>query len=183
MDVTFQKPADGRHFPAWVARKGRSRISGSIVVSDTRPRRRPHDIVTLVVERQLGLTDGFFATVEAGGTFRSMTKRRHAAGKAAIARNRSGLRQAEHLVGKAWADWLSGRPSSCTAALDQAWVAWKAVPPGGLLTLTWPTHAPHGEHGRRRRGGSRRVSGARALRLARSGLLGLEGGSGHEHEK
>ena len=59
MDVTFQKPADGRHFPAWVARKGRSRISGSIVVSDTRPRRRPHDIVTLVVERQLGLTDGF----------------------------------------------------------------------------------------------------------------------------
>jgi hypothetical protein len=137
MEVTFRKAADRKHFPIWTATKGKTHIAGSILGCD--PRHLPHDIVTLVVERELGMTDGFFATVEAGGTFRSMAKRRHADGKAAIARNRPGLRRAEHRVHTIWGDWLAGRDTPCNDALDVALEAWRAVQPGGELTLTWPT--------------------------------------------
>ncbi len=136
MEVTFQKAAHGRDFPPWVATKGKSRIVGSHLGSD--PRHLPHDIVTLVIERELGLVDGFFGTVAAGGTFRSMRKRRHAAGKAAIAANRPGLARAEHLVNETWSAWQAGRPTSCTAALDAAAEAWAAIAPGGTMTLAWP---------------------------------------------
>jgi len=138
VEVTFRKGAEPRHFPIWVARKRKSRIPGSIIQFDPRPRQLPHDIVTLVVERELGLTDGFFATVAAGGTFRSMAKRRTTAGKTVIARNRPGLQRAERLVHGAWGSWLAGQPTACGAALEEAWEAWKAIPPGGELTLTWP---------------------------------------------
>lgn len=138
VEVTFQKAADGRDFPPWVATKGKSRIVGSHLGSD--PRHLPHDIVTLVIERQLGLVDGFFGTVEAGGTFRSMRKRRHAAGKAAIAANRPGLGRAEHLVNETWAAWQAGQPTACTEALDAAAEAWAALPPGGTMTLAWGPH-------------------------------------------
>ena len=139
MEVSFRKAAEPRRFPVWVARKGKTRIAGSIVRFDPRPRQLPHDIVTLVVERELGLTDGFFATVAAGGTFRSMAKRRSPAGKGAIAPNRPGLQRAEHQVHREWDSWLAGRPTPCRAALDEAWEAWEAVAPGGELTLSWPT--------------------------------------------
>lgn len=135
VEVTFQKAAHGRDFPPWVARRGKSLIVGSHLGSD--PRHLPHDIVTFVIERELGLVDGFFGTVEAGGTFRSMRKRRHAVGKAAIAANRPGLVRAEHLVNETWAAWQAGRSTVCTAALDAAAEAWAAVPPGGTVTLAW----------------------------------------------
>src|SRR5206468_3650450 len=118
--------------------KGKTRIEGSHLGSD--PRHLPHDIVTLVVERELGLTDGFFGTVAAGGTFRSMRKRRHAAGKAAIAKNRPGIRSAEGLVGRTWSAWLAGQPTPCSETLDAALDAWRALAPGDTLTLHWPDH-------------------------------------------
>jgi hypothetical protein len=118
-----------------VATKGKSRIVGSHLGSD--PRHLPHDIVTLVIEHELGLVDGFFGTVAAGGTFRSMRKRRHAAGKAAIAANRPGLARAEHLVNEIWSAWQAGRPTPCTAALDAAAEAWAAIAAGGTMKLAW----------------------------------------------
>jgi hypothetical protein len=132
----FTKAVDRKHLVPWVARNGKARIVGSILGCD--PRALPHDVVTLVVERDLGVTDGFFGTVAAGGTFRSMAKRRHADGKAAIARNRPGLVRAEQAVHGEWAAWLAGHPCSCATALDAAEAAWRALPPGGTLTLTWP---------------------------------------------
>jgi len=135
VEVTFQKASHSRDFPPWVAKNGKSRIVGSHLGSD--PRHLPHDIVTFVIERELGITDGFFGTVEAGGTFRSMRKRRHAAGKAAIAANRPGLGRAEQVVNETAAAWQAGRPTACTAALDEVAKAWAAVSPGGTLTLAW----------------------------------------------
>jgi len=148
VEVTFKKAAERKDFPVWVATNGKARINGSHLGSD--PRHLPHDIVTLVVERELGITDGFFGTVAAGGTFRSMAKRRHAAGRAVIARNRSGLQNAEHVVNRVWGDWRSGRPTPCTAALDAALAAWRAVPRGGTLTLTWPAAPASRKRPRRR---------------------------------
>ena len=135
MEVTFRKAAHRRDFPPWIATKGKTRIVGSHQGSDARE--LPHDIVTLVVERELRLSDGFFGTVAAGGTFRSMRKRRHAAGKAAIAARRSGLAAAERLVDHEWGAWKLGHPTPCRAALDAALAGWRAVPRGGVLTLTW----------------------------------------------
>jgi len=67
-----------------------------------------------------------------------MAKERHAAGKAVIARNRPGLRVAENLVAWVWNEWMAGRPTPCTAALDTALEDWRTLPPGGTVTLTWP---------------------------------------------
>src|SRR3954464_3045723 len=114
MEVTFRKADNDEHVVVWNATKGKTRIPGSILGCD--PRHLPHDIVTLVVERELGIGDGFFATVEAGGAFRSMAKSRKPAGKAAIARNRPGLGRAEHLVHQMWDGWLAGRDTPCNAA-------------------------------------------------------------------
>jgi hypothetical protein len=137
MEVVFRKAAHRKDFPPWVALKGKSRIVGSHLGSD--PRHLPHDIVTFVVERELGIVDGFFGTVFAGGTFRSMAKRRHNAGKAVIAGNRPGLDRAEHIVNQTWSDWRAGRPTPCSHALDAALQAWMAVAAGESLTLAWPT--------------------------------------------
>src|SRR4051794_5923767 len=107
MRVTFTKKRDAKHYPIWVAQLGKRRIAGSHLGSD--PRHLPHDIVTLVVERELGIRDGFFGTVAAGGTFKSMAGSRKPSRRAPIARNRPALRQAELTVHLHWDAWLSGR--------------------------------------------------------------------------
>jgi hypothetical protein len=136
MQVTFTKASHRKDTPPWVAVKGKSRIVGSHLGAD--PRHLGHDIVTLVVERELRIDDGFFASVAGGGTFRSMRKRRTSAGKAAIARNRAGINEAEQVVHRHWDAWLKGEPTPCAASLEAAWVAWQAVPAGGTITLDWP---------------------------------------------
>lgn len=149
MEVTFRKALHRKDFPVWVARKGKERVAGAGLGCDRR--HLPHDIVTLVVERELGLADGFFGTVAAGGTFRSMKKRRHRAGKAAIARNRPALRRAEHAVNQTWMNWMAGHDTPCAAALDRALAEWRAVQPGGELTLSWPISTAQTPARRRRR--------------------------------
>ena len=139
MEVTFKKAVGPRDYPPWVARRNKSRIVGSGLGSD--PQHLPHDIVTLLVEREMGIKDGFFGTVAAGGTFRSMRKKRTAHGKEAIARNRHSLDRAEHTVHRVWSDWRSGRPTACSAILTAVEEEWMGLPPGGELTLAWPTVA------------------------------------------
>jgi hypothetical protein len=149
MEVAFTKPAHERDFRPWVATKGKSRIVGSHLWGD--PTLLPHDLFTFVIENELAITDGFFGTVFAGGTFRSMNKRRHNAGKAVIAANRPGLTRAELGVNTAADDWVAGRPTPCAAALDAALAAWRATSPGATLTLPWTTPVPGRERKRRRR--------------------------------
>ena len=149
MQVTFTKAADRKDFRVWVANVGRRRIEGAGLGSD--PRHLPHDIVTLIVERELGITDGFFGTVAAGGTFRSMRKRRNSAGRAVIARNRAGLTVAEHAVNQVWRSWRAGTESTCNEPLDRTYAAWMELPPGGRLTLDWLPCAAHPANARARR--------------------------------
>ena len=149
MHVAFTKPAHPRDFPVWVATKGKTRIEGSILWGD--PTSLPHDVFTFVIENELAIDDGFFGTVFAGGTFRSMHKRRHNAGKAVIAANRPGLNRAEWAVNQHAEDWLAGRPTPCAPALDRALSAWRATSPGATLTLPWTTPVPGRERKRRRR--------------------------------
>jgi hypothetical protein len=95
--VSFSRAINAKDRRPWVARVRKMRGDGSILGSSV-GNELPHDLVTFIVERELGVVDGFFATVAAGGTFRSMAKKRHGAGKAVIARNRPGLDRAERLV-------------------------------------------------------------------------------------
>jgi len=151
VQVTFTKAAHRKDFPIWVAQAGKRRIEGAGLGSD--PRHLPHDIVTLVVEKHFGITDGFFGTVAAGGTFRSMAKRKNKPGRAVIARNVPSLGVAELIVNQTWSDWMAKRPTPCNDALDRAYAEWMSLPPGGSLTLDWlptPSH-PAAPRKRRRR--------------------------------
>ena len=157
MRVTFTKRRDPKHWPVWVAHLGKRRIEGSHLGSDDR--HLGHDIVTLVVERELGIRDGFFGTVAAGGVFKSMVGRQKPSRRTAIADNRDALQRAEHTVHQHWDAWLEGRPTPCAAALDDALEAWMAVEPGGTLTLDFldlPAHPARPDRNRGRRGRTRR---------------------------
>jgi hypothetical protein len=136
--VTFTKPLDLRHFPVWVAANGKCRIQGASM--GCHDPRLPHDIVTLVIERELGIRDGFFDTVASGGTFKSMGKRRNTFGRGVIARNRLALQRSEHLVHRTLSEWQTGIRNAATEALDAAEAAWGAVAPGATLSLEWDTH-------------------------------------------
>jgi hypothetical protein len=136
--VTFTKPLDLRHFPVWVAANGKCRIQGSSL--GCHDPRLPHDVVTLIVERELGIRDGFFDTVASGGTFRSMVKRRHNFGRSVISQNRAALQRSEHLVHRTLGEWQNGIPNAAAEALDAAEAAWAAVAPGATLALEWNTH-------------------------------------------
>ena len=151
VEVTFTKAAHRKDFPIWVAQAGKRRINGAGLGSD--PRHLPHDIVTFVIEKQLGFKDGFFGTVAAGGTFRSMAKRKNKPGRAVIARHVPALTAAEHMVNQTWSDWLAKRDTPCNDALDRAYAEWRSLPPGGHVTLQWlPTPAhPAGPKKKRRR--------------------------------
>jgi hypothetical protein len=149
--VTFTKATHRKDFPIWVAQAGKRRIDGAGLGSD--PRHLPHDVVTLVIEKELGITDGFFGTVAAGGTFRSMAKRKNKPGRAAIARNVPTLTAAEHIVNQTWSDWLAGRDTPCKSALDRAYLDWMSLPPGGQVTFEWlstPAHPAAPKKKRRR---------------------------------
>jgi hypothetical protein len=139
--VTFTKKRDERDFPNWVAHIGKRRIEGSHAGSD--PRHLPHDIVTLVVERELGIRDGFFGTVAAGGLFKSMVGIQKPSRRTAIRHNRAAIDAAEHIVNGQWTAWLKGESPACAAALDDAYRRWMAVEPGACLTLDFLTMPAH----------------------------------------
>ena len=151
VEVTFTKAAHRKDFPIWVAQAGKRRIQGAGLGSDAR--HLPHDIVTFVIEKQLGITNGFFGTVAAGGTFRSMAKRNNKPGRAVIARNVPALTAAEHTVNQTWSEWLAKRDTPCNVALDRAYAEWMSLPPDGKLTLDWlptPAHPATPKKKRRR---------------------------------
>jgi hypothetical protein len=143
----------------WVARLGERRIEGSHLGSDDR--HLGHDIVTLVVERELGIRRGFFGTVAAGGVFNSMARCQKPSRRTAIALNREALDRAEHIVHRHWDAWLRGRPTTCAAALDEALERWMAVEPGETLPLDFLDVPVHPARPDRRRRGSRGRTWAR----------------------
>jgi len=141
----------------WVAALGKRRIEGSHLGSDDR--HLPHDIVTLVVERELGIRDGFFGTVAAGGVFKSMVRQQKPSRRRAIAGNRAAIDCAEQTVNGHWDAWLHGGLTSCAVALDAALEQWMAVEPGGTLTLDFldlPAHPAPRDRRRREQGRTRR---------------------------
>jgi hypothetical protein len=150
MEVSFHRAVDRKDLRPWVARVRKMRVEGSILGSSVGDE-LPHDLVTFVVERELGMADGFFGTVAAGGTFRSMAKKRHRAGREVIARNRLALGRAEGVVHEHLDAWRQGRATPCARALETVQGAWRACPPGTSLTLSWDLVPPGPTRKHRRR--------------------------------
>ena len=133
--------------------------------SPTRKFPLPHDLVHFIVERTLGLKDGFWGTVAAGGKFPSMTvvggrQPPHAdeRSRALMKANRHPLNEAEVVVGMFQRAMLEpehvgrktihrlatrGRPVA-RDAIDRTWSAlgtlgrqWRDLPVGGEIVLDW----------------------------------------------
>jgi hypothetical protein len=164
MRVVFARPADGVETHAVVHRDDGViyRVRGG----RARPE-PPHDLVHFVVERALGISDGFWGSVASGAVFTSMShvsgrRRPHAAetSKAIKREQRAAIQYAEVMV---WlVEHLSGdddasirrltaralatlpppypKPGEirpALAALEDAKVRWQSLKPGEELELTW----------------------------------------------
>jgi hypothetical protein len=118
----------------------------------------PHDLVTFVVERELGLAGGFVNLTAHGAIFRSSRRRFTRPGRALIAAHRADLDEAERTVNTTAYAWREGRPTPSNAALDAAAAAWSGLPVGGSIELVWTT-LPLPGSGTRRAGRGRVRSG------------------------
>lgn len=97
----------------------------------------PHDLVHYVVERELGLTWGFWGLVAAGATFMSVTRcagrkrpRYHEEGQWLIQQHRDELGEAEALVGVLLDVWRTGAGAEAAyrAVLEWYWRRTDAAP-------------------------------------------------------
>jgi hypothetical protein len=143
LTVRFQKGANGCRVEAW-RRTGKpfpvSTMGGATGL--------PHDLVTFVVERELGLNGGFFNLTAHGAIFPSSRRRFTRPGRALIAAHRADLDAAERTVNTTADAWRAGRP---TPALDAAAAAWSGLAVGESIELTWPTLPLPGSPARRGR--------------------------------
>ena len=143
LTVRFQKGVGGCRVEAW-RRTGKpfpvSTMGGATGL--------PHDLVTFVVERELGLNGGFFNLTAHGATFRSSRRRFTRPGRALIAAHRADLDAAERAVNTTANAWRAGRP---TPVLDAAEDAWSGLAVGESIELTWPTLPLPGAPARRGR--------------------------------
>jgi hypothetical protein len=144
LTVRFQKGASVCRVEAW-RRTGKpfpvSTMGGGTGL--------PHDLVTFVVERELGLCGGFFNLTAHGAIFRSSRRRFTRPGRALIAAHRADLDAAERTVNATADTWRAGRPTSASAALDAAASAWSGLAVGESIELTWPTLPLPGSAARR----------------------------------
>jgi hypothetical protein len=130
MLVTFTK---GPRTCSWQAlRPPRTRVPGSTMAAGGD---LPHDLVTFVVEHELGLAHGFWGCVANGATFRSSPRKRTPQGKDVITRHRADLDDAERRVNAMWRAWRAGRP---VAPLDAMLDRWRRLDDGESLVVEWP---------------------------------------------
>jgi hypothetical protein len=131
----------------------------------------PHDLAHYVVERELGLQNGFWGSVAAGALFEGMKilagrQRPHAAerSRAVLAAHRQGIGVAEVLVDAALRA-VRGRSlddaplpiasplvrtradlktliARLRPALDSMCSCWLTVPSGGTFAVVWPDRGP-----------------------------------------
>ncbi len=134
MEVRFRK-SDDRRTCSWVAlRPPRTKVPGPAMAAGGDV---PHDLATFVIEAELGLEHGFWGCVAAGATFRTLGRKRTVQGREVIRRHSDDLDEAEQAVNAHYFAWRRGAPTPVSAALDDALVAWRDLPPGAELVRTW----------------------------------------------
>src|SRR4051812_45107456 len=152
MRVEFYKANEGR-VCGWVAMPPKRRpFEGTTMAAG---RDVPHDLAQFVIERALGITDGFWGLLANGATFPSVPGRRVTRpGRALVREHHDSLVSVEVMTNMHFAAWRNGEATPVAAALDAMWVRWQALPEGERLCLEWPVrriepHArPHRASGR-----------------------------------
>ena len=135
--MTFRKLIEDR-VSTWEAVRGqRTRVPGTAMALGRGE--LPHDLVQLIVEGTMQITDGFWGSVAAGATFNSTGRKRTRPGRAVIATNRMGIAAAEAVVGDHYARWQSGQPTPTASRFDELSRRWADLGDGGELTLDWPS--------------------------------------------
>lgn len=148
MQIDFVRRADGRHeVLVRDRRKGPDLRMGPAPVGSV----IPHDLVHAAVESALGITDGFWAAIDAGATFDGFEPR---SGSKVLRRKGDAVLAAEVPVNWAYRVWtgrsveaaggVSGpRPiddvqlAAALRALDDARRRWDATPEGRALSWSW----------------------------------------------
>lgn len=172
MDAAFHRDT------AWTIRVSIERDDGAVLEtrSSGATDALPHDVIHFVVERELGLDDGFWPRVARGVKFRNMRllrrpqtrHRRQPPRPKRRSAKEKGLLEAEVLVGvfhDIWTGAAEREWGTIRAFLDSVWSprtrsradeldeqtirrvcdalteaeqAWRRVPIGGELRMTWP---------------------------------------------
>lgn len=132
MKVTFHKRGRGC---GWTAlRPPRSVIPGPTMAAGGD---LPHDLYTFVIEDALGLGRGFWGSVAAGATFKTLGRKQTPQGKAVIAKNLKELDDAEARVNEIYFAWRAGEPTELDGPLDVMLERWRGLRDGDDLPLEW----------------------------------------------
>ena len=145
LTVTFHRDPERGAFAWWEASGRRRRpVRGGYM-----PIGRgviPHDLAHLAVEAHFGITDGFWGLLVRGATFKRGTDRRSTrTGRALVAEHRTRLHHNEQLGNAHHGAWMAGDDTPVKPTFDRLAALWRAVPPGGVLRVDWPSaHATPG---------------------------------------
>ena len=136
MQVEFHKAGDGR-LCGWMATPPKRRpFQGTTMAAG---RDLPHDLSQFVIERELGIRDGFWGLLAHGAWFASVPGRRPTQPGRALTRAHHGaLATVEGIVNTHFLAWRRGEPTPVGPALDAMCVRWRALVQGERLVLTWP---------------------------------------------
>jgi hypothetical protein len=142
MRVEFYKEDEGR-LCAWTAAPPKRRpFRGTTMAAG---RDLPHDLAQFVVERALGLRDGFWGLLANGASFKSVPGRRPTKpGHALVRAHLDGLVSVEGIANTHVGAWRRGEGTPVGAALDVMYARWLALPVGTPLVVDWPVrHLPN----------------------------------------
>ena len=135
MQVAFYK-GDGGRLCGWVATPPHRRsFEGTTMAAG---RDLPHDLAQLVVERALGVHEGFWGLLANGATFKSVPGRRVTEPGRALVREHVRSLEATEGIANAHVDaWRRGAPTPVGPALDVMYARWLALPVGERLCVEW----------------------------------------------
>ena len=136
MKVEFYKAGDGR-LCGWVASPPKRRaFQGSTMAAG---RDLPHDLTQFVIERELGIGDGFWGLLAHGAWFASVPGRRPTdQGRALVRAHGEALAAAEGVANMHYFAWRRGAATPVNAALEAMLARWRQLAEGERLILEWP---------------------------------------------
>jgi hypothetical protein len=136
MQVEFYK-VDGGRLCGWFAAPPKRRpFEGSTMAAG---RDIPHDLNQFVIERELGLANGFWGLLSHGASFASVPGRRVThPGRALEREHHDALMEVENIVGYHIGAWRRGEPTPVRGALDAMYARWIALREGEALIVEWP---------------------------------------------
>ena len=147
MRVEFYKDDKGR-ICGWVATPPKRRtFQGTTMAAG---RSLSHDLMQFVVERALGIREGFWGLLAHGAWFASVPGLRPTRpGRELVRAHYAGLIAAEGVVNGHYIAWRRGEATPVGPELDATFARWQALGEGERLVMEWPVLPLENESSRR----------------------------------